>query len=69
MIGEALNIVSVIFSFLAIFGTLYLLQKLTIGFLPIFKKILYKSLSLGDIIFISTTLFIIHNYIDFYRPY
>lgn len=69
MVDELLNIISVTATFVAVLGTLYLVQKLTIGLLPIFKKSLFKSLSLGDPIFVLTALIIIYKYIDFYRPY
>lgn len=69
MVSELLNILSVTAMFIAILGTLYLIQKLTIGLLPFFKKVLYKSLSFGDPVFILTSLVIIFKYFDFYRPY
>ncbi|QDZ97906.1 hypothetical protein D0439_04390 [Lysinibacillus fusiformis] len=69
MVSEWLNMISITATFIAVLTTLYLIQKITIGLLPFFKRILFKSVSLGDPVFILTSIFIIYRYFDFYRPY
>lgn len=69
MVSELLNMISVTATFIAVLGTLYLIQKITIGLLPFFKRAIYKSVSFGDPIFIFTSMIIIYRYFDFYRPY
>lgn len=69
MVSDLLNILSVTATFIAVLGMLYLIQKITIGLLPFFKRVIYKSISFGDPVFILTSMFIINRYFDFYRPY
>lgn len=69
MISVLLNSISVIATFSLVVGTLYLIQKLTIGLLPFFKKNIYKTLVLGDPIFILVSLILVFNYVEFYKPY
>lgn len=69
MVNELLNMIAVLATFIAVLGTLFLIQKITIGLLPIFKRAIYRSVSFGDPIFIFTSMFIILKYLDFYRPY
>lgn len=69
MVNEFLNVISVTFTFVATLGILYLIQKVTIGFLPVFQKVMFRSLSFGDPVFFLTSLVIMINYFDFYKPY
>lgn len=64
-----LNIISVIGTFLSLFGIFYLIQRYTIGFIPLFKKQVSRVFSLGDIVFSVTSLSFIIIFIDILKPY
>lgn len=69
MINDFLNMLSVATAFLATLALLFYLQKLTIGLIPLFRRSLYKTVQIGDIVFLGTSILMIVNFVEFYRPY
>lgn len=67
--NEILNAISVFGSFLIVFSLLYFIQYYTIGYLPVFKKVIKGKISVGDIVFPLVALSCIIIFVDFYRPY
>jgi hypothetical protein len=66
---KVLNIISLIGSFLIVFGIVFLLQSQTIGKLPILRDlIVFKIFKFQDLLFTATTLLFILKFIDFYIP-
>lgn len=67
--NKLLNIISLIGSFLIVFGTLFLLQDITIGKNDYVKNlIVYNFIPFKYLVFTATSLLIILNFIDFYIP-
>lgn len=66
-----LNSISSIGTFIVLFFMLYFIQKVTIGFLPIFIKNINNRLSLtrGQFIFSISSIIIILTTFNFYLPY
>jgi hypothetical protein len=64
-----MNSISVIGTFLLLFGVIYFIQRLTFGLLPLFKKRINGFMSLGDLTFSLTTLLIIVTCVDILKPY
>lgn len=66
-----LNSISSIGTFIVLFFMLYFIRKVTIGFLPIFKKNINNRLSLtrGQFIFSISSIIIILTTFNFYLPY
>lgn len=68
--NRLLNILSVVGSFLIVFGILFLIQNETIGRIAALKniKVFGGFLYLKDLIFTATSLLFILKFIDFYVP-
>ena len=64
-----LNIISVLATFCVTFGLLYFVQRFTFGLLPFFKKEIQQTITVGDVVFSTTSLFFIIAFVDFYKPY
>lgn len=64
-----LNFISVTGTFLVVFGSLFFIQRFTIGFIPFFKKEINTRISRGDVLFTLTSLLFIIAFVDFYKPY
>lgn len=62
---EFLNVASFVGSFLLTFSALYFIQYFTLGFIPLFKKEIKNTISIGDIVFPAISLIIIILFIDF----
>lgn len=67
--NRLLDILSIVGSFLIVFGTLFLLQDITIGRLYFLKKLIVCNiLPFKYLVFTASSLLIILKYIDFYIP-
>ena len=67
--NKLLDILSMVGSFLVVFGILFILQDLTIGNINFVKSlIIFKILPFKYLIFTATSLIFILNFIDFYIP-
>lgn len=67
--NKLLNIISLIGSFLVVFGTLFLVQDITIGKIDYVKNlIVYNFLPFKYLVFTATSLLIILRFVDFYIP-
>jgi hypothetical protein len=67
--NKLLNILSLIGSFLIVFGILFLLQDITIGQIYFIKKlIVYNFIPFKYLLFTATSLLLIFKYIGFYIP-
>ena len=67
--NKLLNIISVIGSFLIVFGVLFLVQDITIGKIDYVKSlIVYNFLPFKYLVFTATSLLIILRFVDFYIP-
>ena len=62
-----LNTISMLGSFLLVFGLLFFIQRYTIGLIPIFHKQIGKF-AIGDLLFITTSLLLILFFVDFLNP-
>lgn len=66
-----LNSISVSATFVVVFSVLYFIQRITIGFFPIFKKTMknFSELTIGNVTFSVTSIILIITSFDFYLPY
>ncbi|OMC77259.1 hypothetical protein [Viridibacillus sp. FSL H8-0123] len=64
-----LNVISIVGSFCATFGILYLVQRFTIGLLPFFKREIKRTISIGDVLFSLSSLIFILSFMDFKGPF
>lgn len=70
LIIRLLNLISITSSYIVAFCLIYLLQKYTIGMIPLIKNtILFNKFYLYEILFTITTIIIIIKYITVYSPY
>jgi hypothetical protein len=68
-VNKALNVLSLIGSFLIVFGILFLIQDQTVGRIPYISRPLFlNTVRLKDLIFTATSLLFILKFIDFYIP-
>lgn len=51
-------------TFFLLFGVLYFIQKITIGFLPIFRKTVFQRFILGDLLFSLTSILFIVTFVE-----
>ncbi len=67
-----INYISILGSFLFLFSLLFLLQRYTLGFIPLFGKPLgrkIRNLSIGDVVFSLNSIFFLITFMDFIKPY
>ena len=70
MIYNFLHYLSKTAVYTLIFSILFLLQKFTLGYIPVFREIvLFNYFYLHEIVFISTSLFVTIKYFDVSSPY
>lgn len=62
-----LNAISMLGSFLLVFGLLFFVQRYTIGLIPIFHRHIGKF-AIGDLLFATTSLLFIFCFVDFLKP-
>lgn len=64
-----LNIMSVVGTFLVVFGLLFAVQKFTLGQLSILKNIIvFKVVRFEDLVFAATSILVILKWFNFYIP-
>lgn len=63
------NAVSVIASFMLVFGILCIVQSYTLGLFGFFKRKILSYFSIGDIIFPINSIILIILFVDFGTPY
>ena len=67
--NKTLDILSVIGSFLIVFGLLFMAQDYTIGLFKFWDNlIVFKLFYLKDLLFSATSLLFILKFISFYKP-
>ncbi|SHL81795.1 hypothetical protein SAMN05444484_102681 [Flavobacterium chilense] len=67
--NKLLNILSLLGSFLIVFGVLFLVQDITIGRIYYVKNlIVYNFLPFKYLVFTASSLLIILRFVDFYIP-
>lgn len=68
--NKLLNIISILGSFMIVFGTLFLVQNETLGRIEYLKttKVFYNYIYIKDLIFTATSLLFILKFINFYIP-
>lgn len=67
--GKVLNVLSLMGSFMVVFGMLYLCLNFTIGQLPIFRSIIvFRYFYLKDFVIVAIALQLISRYVTFYLP-
>jgi hypothetical protein len=64
-----LDVISILGSFMVVFGVLFLIQNITLGQISVFNSIIvFKIFYLKDLIFTAISLTIINKYVTFYIP-
>lgn len=67
--NKFLDIISVLGSFMVVFGMLFLIQNVTLGQISGFKSVIvFKVFYLKDLIFTAISLWVIAKYVTFYIP-
>lgn len=67
--NKTLNILSLVGSFLIVFGILFLIQTLTLGQIPFLKDVtVFSYFYFKDLLFTATSLLIILKFVGFYIP-
>jgi hypothetical protein len=67
--NKLLDVISVLGSFMVVFGILFLIQNITLGQICEFKSIIvFRIFYLKDLIFTATSLWVIAKYVTFYIP-